>query len=241
MLEIESLTTGYGRLDVVSDLSLSVTGEKRIVIMGANGAGKTTLCKCVSGIIPAKSGNIRFMGEDVTRMSPEARVRRGIVQVPEGRQIFPRMTVLENLKLGAYLYGAPTQEEFGGVFALFPILEERAQQLGGLLSGGEQQMLAIARAILTRPRLLMLDEPSQGLAPIAVRQVADAVNRIAESGVAILLVEQNLSLARASGEYAYVLAEGHVEISGDVDAVLSEEAVIASYLGGAARTHASTE
>lgn len=238
MLEIDGLTTGYGQLDVVTNLSLTVTGEKRIVVMGANGAGKTTLCKCISGIIPAKSGSIRFMGEDVTRTTPGMRVRHGIVQVPEGRQIFPKMTVLENLKLGAFIYGAPTQQSLDEVFALFPILKERAAQLGGLLSGGEQQMLAIARAILTRPKLLMLDEPSQGLAPIAVQQVADAVNRIAASGVAILLVEQNLSLARASGEYAFVLAEGHVESSGDVSAVLSEEAVTASYLGGAARASA---
>lgn len=174
----------------------------------------------------------------MTRTTPGMRVRHGIVQVPEGRQIFPKMTVLENLKLGAFIYGAPTQQSLDEVFALFPILKERAAQLGGLLSGGEQQMLAIARAILTRPKLLMLNEPSQGLAPIAVQQVADAVNRIAASGVAILLVEQNLSLARASGEYAFVLAEGHVESSGDVSAVLSEEAVTASYLGGAARASA---
>ncbi len=231
MLQIEKLTAGYGRLDVLVDLDLTLTGERKVVVMGTNGAGKTTLCRVISGQIPVRRGRIVFDGADITRASTTERVRRGIVQVPEGRQIFPTMTVLENLKLGAHIYGAPAAKELDGVFELFPILKERQGQLGGLLSGGEQQMLALARAILTRPKLLMLDEPSQGLAPMAVAQVGVAVNEIASRGVAVLLVEQNLSLATAVGEEAHVLEAGRFEASGPVAEILSASALGASYLG----------
>ncbi len=230
MLSIKGLTAGYGRLDVLRDLDLELTGELRAVALGPNGAGKTTLCRVVSGLIPAKAGRIALEGRDVTRMSSSERVRAGIVQVPEGRQIFPRLTVLENLKMGAYVHGAPTATELDRVYDLFPILKERRHHAGGLLSGGEQQMLALARALLTRPKLLLLDEPSQGLAPLAVKQVGEAVRAIAATGVVVLMVEQNLSLAQAVGEVAYMLSAGRIAASGPVDELLSAEAVSASYL-----------
>lgn len=230
MLHIEGLSVGYGRLEVLHDLSLELKEGARAVVLGANGAGKTTLCRAISGLIPARSGSIRVLGRDIASLSSAERVRLGVVQAPEGRQIFPNMTVLENLRLGGYVHGSPDPRELEEIYALFPILRERRDSRGGLLSGGEQQLLAIARAMLSRPRILLLDEPSQGLAPIAVRLVADAVNEIASRGITVLLVEQNMTLAQAVGEEAFILSSGRFIERGPVRSVLSAEKLTAAYL-----------
>lgn len=231
MMRVEGLRAGYGRIEVLHGVSLSVEPGRPLVVFGANGAGKTTLCRAVSGLIPAWAGTIRLDGQDLTAASPAERVRRGIAQVPEGRQVFPLMTVEENLRLGGYVHGTPSRAEFGSVFSTFPILAERRRQAAGLLSGGEQQMLALARALMARPRLLLLDEPSQGLAPRAVEQVGAAVRAISAQGVAIVLVEQNLMLAEMIAEEAVVLETGTCVANGGARAMLASGAIEASYLG----------
>lgn len=231
MLEISELRTGYGRMAVLHGLDLTVQVGRPTVVMGANGVGKTTLCRAVTGLIPSWEGTIHFDGQDITKLSPAERVRRGVALVPEGRQVFPDMTVRDNLRLGAFVRGEPTRADLDSVESLFPILAERQSQTAGLLSGGEQQMLALARALMSRPRLLILDEPSQGLAPKAVAQVAEAVIQIAASGVAILLVEQNLTLAEAIGEWAVILQNGRAHAQGPAIDLLGSGAVEASYLG----------
>jgi len=208
MLTIESLHAGYGQLEVLHGLNFTVAAGDPTVVMGANAAGKTTLCRVITGLIPARAGAIYFDGNDITQLAASERVKRGIALVPEGRQVFGDMTVRENLRLGAYVHGEPQRDDYNQVFALFPVLHQRAEQRAGLLSGGEQQMLALARALMSRPRLLLLDEPSQGLAPKAVDQVAHVVNQIARTGVAILLVEQNLTLAQMIAQHAVVLQTG---------------------------------
>lgn len=231
MLTIEGLRAGYDRLEVLHGLSFAAVAGDPTVVMGANAAGKTTLCRVVTGLIPARAGTIRLDGEDITRLSSADRVRRGIALVPEGRQVFGEMTVRENLRLGAYVHGEPAARDYDTAFRLFPILLEREGQRAGLLSGGEQQMLALARALMSRPRLLLLDEPSQGLAPKAVEQVAHAVNRIAETGVAILLVEQNLALAQMIARHAVVLETGACVADGRASEIMASSAIQDSYLG----------
>ena len=202
-----------------------------MVVLGANGAGKSTLCRAISGLIPSRGGSIVLDGDDITALSPSQRVRRGVIQVPEGRQVFPEMTVAENLRLGGWVHGEPKQQALSEVYTLFPRLGERAGQHAGLLSGGEQQMLALGRAVMARPRLLVLDEPTQGLSPVAVEQVAGAIQAIRARGVTILLVEQNMSLAEAVSEFAYVLETGRCVKSGPAAEMLSADVVAASYLG----------
>lgn len=231
MLEISNLRTGYGRMAVLHGLDIRVEVDRPTVVMGANGVGKTTLCRAVTGLIPVWEGMIRFDGREITALDPAERVRAGIALVPEGRQVFPDMTVRDNLRLGAYVRGEPSRADLAAVEDLFPILAERRAQNAGLLSGGEQQMLALARALMSRPRLLILDEPSQGLAPKAVAQVAEAVKQITASGVAVLLVEQNLTLAEAIGEWAVILQNGKALSQGPAAELLGSGAVEASYLG----------
>ncbi|QCP87846.1 ABC transporter ATP-binding protein [Cereibacter sphaeroides] len=231
MLEVCDLRAGYGRMEVLHGVSVSAVSGRPTVVMGANGVGKTTLCRAITGLIPLRSGAILLDGEDISRCDPAERVRRGVALVPEGRQVFAEMTVRENLRLGAYVHGEPTAAQFDDVAELFPILAERQGQMAGLLSGGEQQMLALARALMARPRVLLLDEPSQGLAPKAVAQVGQAVTRIASRGVAVLLVEQNLTLAEMIARHAVVLESGAVAAEGPADELLSSGAVEASYLG----------
>ncbi|WP_029557012.1 ABC transporter ATP-binding protein [Xanthobacter sp. 91] len=231
MLRIEGLTAGYGRLEVLHDVSLAVPLGIPTVVMGANAAGKTTLCRTITGLIPARGGVVGFDGEDITRLGCAERVRRGVALVPEGRQVFGEMTVRENLRLGAYIHGEPRPADYETVFGLFPILQERENQRAGLMSGGEQQMLALARALMSRPRMLLLDEPSQGLAPKAVEQVGLAVNAIARTGVAILLVEQNLALAQMIARHAVVLENGRCVAEGPADQIMSSSAIQDSYLG----------
>ncbi|MDA8252349.1 MAG: ABC transporter ATP-binding protein [Rhodospirillales bacterium] len=231
MLRIEGLRAGYDRLEVLRDLDLVVPAGAAVVVLGANGAGKSTLCRAISGLIACRGGTITLEGKDVTALSAARRVRCGIVQVPEGRQVFPEMTVTENLRLGAWVHGEATAAALGEVFDLFPRLRERTGQNAGLLSGGEQQMLALGRAMMARPRLLVLDEPTQGLAPVMVEQVAAAIQAIRCGGVSILLVEQNLALAEAIGEHAYMLESGRCVASGPAASLLSAEVLAASYLG----------
>ncbi|MET0744810.1 MAG: ABC transporter ATP-binding protein [Microvirga sp.] len=235
MLEIDGLRAGYGPLEVLRAVDLSVAVGTPVAVLGANGAGKTTLCRAISGLIPIRAGRIRLDKAEINGWSTVERVRRGIVQVPEGRQIFSDMTVFENLRLGAFVHGEPKTSVLDWVFDLFPILRDRRDQRAGLMSGGEQQMLAIGRAVMAAPRLLILDEPSQGLAPKAVQHVADAVNAIAQSGVAILLVEQNLTLAQGIARHAYVLETGEFVTDGPAREIMEGQAVAASYLGS--RSH----
>ena len=231
MLSIESLSAGYERLEVLRNLDISVATGKSVVVLGANGAGKSTLCRAISGLIPVRAGKIVLDGKDITAWSPSQRVKAGIVQVPEGRQVFPEMTVRENLRLGAWVHGEPKAGDLKGIYELFPRLQERAGQNAGLLSGGEQQLLALGRAMMARPTILLLDEPTQGLSPVAIEQVADALLAIHRQGVSLLLVEQNLALAEAVGEYAYVLETGHCATEGPAAELLASDVVAASYLG----------
>ncbi|TWF46486.1 ABC transporter ATP-binding protein [Neorhizobium alkalisoli] len=231
MLSIENLAAGYDRLEVLHDISIKVEEAGSVVVLGPNGAGKSTLCRAISGLLPCRHGKIVFDGKDMTGASPADRVRAGIVQVPEGRQVFPDMTVLENLRLGSWIHGEPKGPDLQKAFDLFPRLAERRNQNAGLMSGGEQQLLALARAMMARPSLLLLDEPTQGLSPVAIEQVATALISIRAQGVSILLVEQNLSLAEAVGERAYVLETGRCALEGPAAELLSSDAVAASYLG----------
>jgi branched-chain amino acid transport system ATP-binding protein len=231
MLSIRNFVTGYDRLEVLHGLDLDVAAKQAVAVVGANGAGKSTLCRAISGLIKARQGRMQFDGQDITQASTSARVRVGVVQVPEGRQVFPEMTVMENLALGAFVHGKPRPGDMDSVMALFPILDERADKQAGMLSGGEQQLLALARALMARPRLLVLDEPSQGLSPKAVGLVADAIAEIKRRGVAILLVEQNLLLVEAVADYAYVLENGRCVSHGPASEILSGSLVADSYLG----------
>jgi len=231
MLSIEGLVAGYDRLEVLHGLDLAVEAQQAVTVVGANGAGKSTLCRALSGLIKVRGGSIRFDGQDITHASTSARVRAGVIQVPEGRQVFPQMTVLENLALGAFVHGAPRDADLDPIFVLFPILRERRDKHAGMLSGGEQQLLALARAMMSRPRLLILDEPSQGLSPKAVALVADAIAEIQRRGVAVLLVEQNLALATAVAQIAYVLENGQSPTHGPAEEILSGSLVADSYLG----------
>lgn len=231
MLNIKGIVAGYDRLEVLHGLDLAVSARQAVAVVGANGAGKSTLCRAISGLIKARAGSVHFDSVDITHAGTSARVRTGVVQVPEGRQVFPEMTVHENLTLGAFVHGRPKAEDMDAVLALFPILRERRDKHAGMLSGGEQQLLALGRALMARPRLLVLDEPSQGLSPKAVGLVADAIAEIKRRGVAILLVEQNLLLVEAVADYAYVLENGTCVSHGPANEILSSSLVADSYLG----------
>ena len=231
MIRIDRLTSGYSRMEALHGVSLSIAPGQTVAVLGANGAGKTTLCRVASGLVPAWSGTIEVDGVDVTKASNVERVRRGIIQVPEGRQVFPEMTIEENLKLGAYIHDRVRPEDLDLVFTLFPILKTRLTQNAGLLSGGEQQMLALARALMSRPKYLLLDEPSQGIAPKVIEQMGDAIRSIAATGVAILLVEQNLFLAEAICEHAFIMENGTIMADGPTAQILKSNLVQDSYLG----------
>lgn len=229
MLRLFDLTICYGKAQVVHQLNLEVPDRQVVALLGSNGAGKTTILKTISGILHPKSGSIVADGKDISRFPPHVIVRGGVVHCPEGRQIFPDLTVHENLMMGAYARGSLSEIEF--VFALFPALKNRLRQLGGTLSGGEQQMLAIGRALMARPRLLMLDEPSLGLAPVIVEQVFAAVLELREKGLSILLVEQNAMLALDVCDYAYILARGKISLEGRPQSLYGSGILERSYLG----------
>ena len=234
MLELNNLNTYYGNIQVLNDVSIKVSDGEIITLIGANGAGKTTTLMSISGIVPLRSGEIFFMGKPVHDMSPDSIVELGISQVPEGRHIFPQLTVMENLDMGAFLRKDRDgiKEDMDYVFELFPILTERRNQPGGTLSGGEQQMLAISRAIMARPRLLLLDEPSLGLAPIIVRQIFRIIKKInSEYGTTVFLVEQNANLALQIAQRGYVMENGRIVLEDSAANLLSNEEVRKAYLG----------
>ncbi len=233
MLRLEDVDSYYRKIHALKGVSLRVRERSICCLIGANGAGKSTTLMAISGIQPISSGTIKFGGDPIQKLAPEEIVRRGVVQVPEGRRIFPDLTVKENLVLGAYLRKEKRKvaESMENSFELFPILKERREQMGGTLSGGEQQMLAIARGLMGTPRLLLLDEPSLGLAPIVVEQIMGIIRRIRDDGVTILLVEQNAQAALELGDYGYVIETGQVVLEDKARALLENPRVKEAYLG----------
>lgn len=234
MLEMTNIETYYGNIRALKGISLSVAEGEIITLIGANGAGKSTTLMTICGIVPARSGDILFQGKSIRSLEPNVIVSLGISQVPEGRRIFPMMTVAENLDMGAFLRNdkAEIEEDLEYVFTLFPILKKRMHQDGGTLSGGEQQMLAISRALMARPRLLLLDEPSLGLAPLAVHQIFEMIQKInSESKTTILLVEQNAFMALKIAHRGYVMENGTITIEGAAENLLKDERIKKAYLG----------
>ena len=234
MLEVNDIHVYYGAIHALKGVSLSVKEGQIVALIGANGAGKSTTLRKISGLLRPKVGDITFEGESITKKNVQSIVRSGISQVPEGRRIFAPLTVLENLELGAF-----TRKDKDGVahdmelvFKRFPRLAERKKQLAGTLSGGEQQMLAMGRALMSRPRLLLLDEPSMGLSPLFVKEIFDIIQHINEQGTTILLVEQNAHMAMSIADYAYVLETGKITLEGPGQELMQSEAVRAAYLGG---------
>jgi branched-chain amino acid transport system ATP-binding protein len=235
LLEVRDLHVHYGRIEAIKGISFEVAEGEIVTLIGANGAGKTTTLKTVSGVRPVTSGSVLFDGNDITAMPPHQRVELGLCQAPEGRGIFPGMTVLENLDMGAYTRrdrkSAAFRDDLDRVFELFPRLSERRTQTGGTMSGGEQQMLAIARALMARPRVLLLDEPSMGLAPMIVQQIFEIITEINQQGTTVLLVEQNAQQALQRAHRAYVLETGHIVRADEAKVLLGDESVRAAYLG----------
>ena len=234
LLEVRDIDASYGAVGVLHQVSLAVGSGEIVCLIGANGAGKSTALKCVSGLLPARSGTVHFDGHDITAAPAHRIVELGLAHVPEGRRIFPRLTVLENLSLGAFL-----RHDAGDIaldiersFSLFPILAERRHQAGGTLSGGEQQMLAIARALMSRPRLLLMDEPSMGVAPLITARIFEAITALNREGLAILLVEQNARMALSLANRGYVLETGRVTVKGLASHLVNDERVKKAYLGG---------
>ena len=234
LLDIDNLHVSYGKIKAIKGISLQVSQGEIVALVGANGAGKTTLLKTISGILTPAEGSVSFEGKDLTKVKPFQRVVEGICQAPEGRGIFPGMTVQENLEIGKYSRSAAKDEmsdDLEMVYGLFPRLKERQKQAGGTLSGGEQQMLSISRALMSRPRLLLLDEPSMGLAPMFIAQIFSIIQKIKTQGVTILLVEQNASKALNIADRAYVLETGLITKQGTGQEMLNDPAVRAAYLG----------
>jgi branched-chain amino acid transport system ATP-binding protein len=237
LLELVDVHVHYGKIEALKGISFSVEEGEVVTLIGSNGAGKSTTLRTISGVRPLSSGSIRFRGEDIASVPAHRRVEMGICQAPEGRGIFPGMTVLENLDMGAYTrprsQRADVQAQLKRVLELFPRLAERRGQLGGTLSGGEQQMLAIGRALMSHPRLLLLDEPSMGLAPKLVAQIFSIISEINQLGTTILLVEQNAAMALQRADRAYVLETGTIVRSDEAGRLLDDDSVRAAYLGGA--------
>ena len=235
MLELEDLRAGYGNIEALHGISLSVGEGEIVTLIGANGAGKTTTLMTISGCVRARSGAIRFRGRDISGLPPHEIVALGLVQSPEGRKIFPRLTVAENLEMGAFTRRDPDgiAADQNRVFELFPILGERRRQPGGTLSGGEQQMLAIARALMARPKLLLLDEPSLGLAPLVVSRIFEVIRELNREGATILLVEQNAQMALKAAHRGYVLETGTIAMADAADKLLADPRVRSAYLGDA--------
>ncbi len=233
ILEAQNLSSGYGEVQILWDVSLALQQGRLTTVVGSNGAGKTTLLRTIMGLVKPWQGKITFDGRDVTRLPPHKKAEAGLILIPEGRQLFTEMTVLENLEMGATPARArpKMKENLEKVFELFPRLKERMHQKAGTLSGGEQQMLAIGRGIMADPIVLMLDEPSLGLAPLLVIELFDIIRRLKEAGLTMLLVEQNVHLALAVSDYAYVLSEGRVNIEGEAEVVRQMDEVREAYLG----------
>lgn len=234
MLEVKNLHVYYGAIHALKGINFHVDKGEIVALIGANGAGKSTTLSTISGLLQPREGNVIFRGEDITLTPAEQTVQKGVVQVPEGRKIFATLTVMENLEMGAYTQRDKAQfkRDLEFVFQLFPRLKERQKQLGGTFSGGEQQMLAMARALMSNPAMLLLDEPSMGLSPILVEQIFDIIQDINKKGTSILLVEQNAQMALSIADRAYVLETGEIKLQGGAQEVLNNPSVIEAYLGG---------
>ncbi|ADB19193.1 ABC transporter related protein [Pirellula staleyi DSM 6068] len=233
LLEVKGLTAGYGMIEVLHDMSVHIDEGEIVTIIGANGAGKTTTLHCLSGLVPARQGKILLRGQEIQNLPPHEIVLLGLSQSPEGRRIFPRLSVLENLQMGAFTRSDKPQiaKDIEHCYDLFPILKERQQQLGGTLSGGEQQMLAVARAILSRPKLLLLDEPSLGLAPLIVLKIFEVIRKLNQEGMSVILVEQNARMALKLAHRGYVLETGRITATGSGQSLLDDPKVQEAYLG----------
>ncbi len=231
LLEVDAVDTYYGEINILRGVSIEVEAGELVCLLGGNASGKSTTLKTILGLVRPRDGRVRFDGEDVTERSTSYRIGRGMAIVPENRRLFAPMTVLENLQMGAYLNGGGHKEDFDRVYALFPLLHERRKQLAGTLSGGEQQMVAMARALMTQPKLLLMDEPSMGLAPILVERSFEIIGQVHEAGVAVLVVEQNANVSLSIADRGYVLQTGRVVLSGAADELLRNEDLKKAYLG----------
>lgn len=231
ILKISDLKVNYGGIEAVKGVSFDVPEGEIVTLIGANGAGKSSTLRAIAGLVKPAGGKVEFKGEDITAKDPTTIVTRGITLVPEGRKIFPDLTVLENLKIGAYLRKDDLTDDLNWVYDLFPRLKERSWQAGGTLSGGEQQMLAVGRALMSRPKIIMMDEPSLGLAPIIVRGIFDIIKEINKRGVTVLLIEQNANMALKTAHAGYVLETGRITMNGTGAQLLADEKVKAAYLG----------
>lgn len=234
VLKVEAIETYYGKIAALRGISFDVRDKQIVTLLGSNGAGKSTTLKTISSLTPANMGKITFLGEDITKLPAHEIVQRGLIHVPEGRRIFKDLTVTENLELGAFTLkdDKERQRRIKDVFERFPRLGERKKQLGGTLSGGEQQMLAVGRGLMAGPKLLLLDEPSMGLAPLIVAEIANIIRQLNDEGIPILLVEQNSKMALGLADYGYVLDTGNIVLEGSGDQLKSDEKVIKAYLGG---------
>jgi len=231
LLELDTVDTFYGQIHILQGLSLSIAPGELVCLLGGNASGKSTTLKTILGIVQPRRGTVRFDGEEVTGRSTSYRIRKGIAIVPENRRLFAPMSVLENLQMGAYLHGGGSKEDFDRVYELFPLLHERRSQLAGTLSGGEQQMVAMGRALMSKPKLLLMDEPSMGLAPILVERSFEIIKQVHESGVAMLVVEQNANVSLAIADRGYVLSTGRLVLEGKAADLLEDEDLRKAYLG----------
>jgi branched-chain amino acid transport system ATP-binding protein len=233
ILEIDRISAAYGRIQALSNVSLKIPAGSIVALLGGNGAGKTTTLNTISRLVPLTAGSIRFEGEPIERMASHHVVKAGVSQVPEGREVFRDMSVRENLDMGAYGRRDPAgvRGDFDRAFGYFPVLSQRLKQKAGTLSGGEQQMLLIARALMARPRLLLLDEPSLGLSPVLVQKIFEIIARLHQDGLSILLVEQNAAVALAASQYAYILENGEIVLQGASEMLRQDDSVKRTYLG----------
>ena len=231
MLKVEQLSVSYGGIKAVRNISFEVPDGKIVTLIGANGAGKSTTLRTISGLVKPQSGKILLNDEDITGMDSAQIVKRGVTMVPEGRRIFPNLTVYENIRIGAYLRKGDWVKDVDWVYSLFPRLQERSWQAAGTLSGGEQQMMAVARALISRPKLIMMDEPSLGLAPLIIKDIFEIIKEIRKQGVTVLLIEQNANMALKIADIGYVLETGQITLSGSGQELLANPEVKAAYLG----------
>ena len=231
MLKIDDLKVSYGGIEAVKGITFEVPERKIVTLIGANGAGKSTTLRTIAGLVKPSHGRIHLQGEDITGLSSDRIVAKGITLVPEGRRVFPDLTVLENLKIGAYLRRDSIEDDLAWVYELFPRLKERSWQAAGTLSGGEQQMLAVGRALMGKPKMMLMDEPSMGLSPLLVKEIFEIIKEVNKQGITILLVEQNAKMALAISDRAYVLETGTITIEGDAQQLLNDPRVKKAYLG----------
>lgn len=231
MLKLENVVSRYGRIEVLHGVSLNVNAGEIVTLVGSNGAGKTTLLRVISGVQPRAAGELNFEGKSIARMAPHARVALGIAQVPEGRQVFAPLSIEDNLRLGAWRRAGDVAAGIEEIYTMFPVLKEKRALAAGSLSGGQQQMLAIGRALMSKPKLLLLDEPSMGLAPLLIEQIMQGIVALRQRGVTVLLVEQNVTAALAIADRAYVIETGKIVLEGAANALANDDRVRAAYLG----------